>query len=116
MGTKLGQVGKQDQAGRRAEKSARERAGDSTGDNTPEKHNGKASRWRQRPRPPSPEKLGSHQLQGHSLASALQAPEPCELDQRNRTASRWRQRPKLPNPPSPVKPGSPPASVSAPSP
>ncbi|KAM7314473.1 hypothetical protein ISCGN_004257 [Ixodes scapularis] len=83
------------------------RGGKSAGNNALEKHDGKASRWRQRPRHPSSEKPGSPQPQGHSLASALQAPEPCEPDQRNTTAIRWCQRPKPPYPPSPLKPGSP---------
>ncbi|KAG0417232.1 hypothetical protein HPB47_005779 [Ixodes persulcatus] len=108
MGSKLGQVGGNDRvrARRRAEKSARERAGESAENNSSEKHNGKATRWRQHPRPPSPEKPGSPQPQGHPLASALQAPEPCEPDQRNTTAARWRQRQMPPNSPSPEKPGS----------
>ncbi|KAM7285690.1 uncharacterized protein ISCGN_032577 [Ixodes scapularis] len=57
--------------------------------------------------PPKPEKPESPQPHGYSQALALQAPEPCEPEQRNTTAIRWRERPKPPNPPSTEKPGSP---------
>ncbi|KAG0433861.1 hypothetical protein HPB47_019531, partial [Ixodes persulcatus] len=87
--------GKGVRAGRCAEKSARERAGESTGNNTLEKHNGKDTCWHQCPRPPNPEKPGSPQPQSHSLASALQAPEHSEPDQRhNGKATHWRQCPE----------------------
>ncbi|KAG0411694.1 hypothetical protein HPB47_011176 [Ixodes persulcatus] len=121
-GNKLGgQVeGSESEREGRAEKRAREGAGESAGNNAPEKHDGKASRWRQRPRPPSNEKPGSPQPQGHSIASTLQAPESCEPDQRNTTATRWRQRPKPPKPQESCEAriasiARPPAGVSAPS-